>query len=455
MEIGDETIALDIDDIGQSGNTLIISAGNLTLNDVAIQSDANGRNPAGNVTINSSGQITFNDSRIDSNANRNGDAGRITVTTNQGLMIQGPSSGIFASTIAEGRGGDITLNAPQITLRDNAEIAATTSSKSTGAGRGGDIRINASQLTFANGGQISASTTGSGQGGNLTVQNSGPLRIQGAGSLTVEGPESTSGPSGNLTVIAPRVTLDNGVTLSASTASEQGGGNIIFEVDEVLSLRRNSFINAQATNPNGGRGANVVIDAGFVIAVPTENSDIIANAEGSSDGGNIFITSNRLLGFTKRDNPDTPALRTNISSDISASSQLGQPGEISITDLALDPNQGLIELPTLSLPPRIQRGCSAEAVGTSSFMVTGRGGLAPSPTDMLSRDRILADLGPGTNASGPPSNIAIHEPANESPAAIIEAQGFTKDSNGQVTFMAQAPDATPHGDWQPTVSCDG
>ena len=88
-------------------------------------------------------------------------------------------------------------------------------------------------------------------------------------------------------------------------------------------------------------------------------------------------------------------------------------------------------------------------------MVTGRGGLPPSPTDMLSRDRILADLGPETAASRPLTNTVLDELVNESPEAIIEAQGFIKDSNGQVTFMAEAPEATPHGDWQPTINCGG
>ncbi|NEQ48388.1 MAG: filamentous hemagglutinin N-terminal domain-containing protein [Leptolyngbya sp. SIOISBB] len=508
-------ITLNLENLGQSGNTFITSAGNLTLNNVEIQSDANGNQPAGGVTIRSPGQITFNNSRIDSNANVNstGAAGDIEITTDAGITIQGltrteENSGIFTRTEGARRGGRIILNTPQLTLAETAAIEATTStgarggtltfnapdaltiqgtgqirvdtagggpagglnvnaprmfidgielSASTrGAGQGGDVELNVAQLTFANEGRISASTTGEGDGGNLTIQNSAPLRIQGAGRLAVESQEANSGRSGTLKVIAPGVTLDDGITLSASTASQAGGGTIMFDVDGVLLLRRGSFINAEATNAMAGDAANIDVNAGFVIAVPGENSDIIANAIGGT-GGDIDITSNRTLGFTVQSGSFIPTeeLRGNRINEISASSEVGQSGEITITNLAPEPTQGLIELPTLAPTPPIQRGCSASAVGASSFTVTGRGGLPPSPEDILSRDRILADLGPEDAAQDSLNNTAVHEPAHDSPEPIVEAQGAIKDADGQVTFWAQGSDATPYGTWQQPLYCSG
>ena len=506
-------IILDLSNIGQSGNTEITSAGPLTLNDVDIQSDANSNQPAGNVTITSPGQITFNRSRINSNANNEGRAGEINITTKEGITIQGltdteENSGIFARTTAIGKGGNIILNTPRLTLADNAAIEATTSTgaeggeitfnapnaltiqgtgrilvdatdeappeslagdlnvnapsvfidgvelsaSTSGEGRGGDVELNIAQLTFANGGQISASTTASGRSGSLTIQNSDPLRIQGDGQLTVAAEEGATGAAGTLKVIAPSVILDDGVTLSASTDSEQGGAVMDFDVDGVLLLRRNSFINAQATSEMGGDAANIEINAGFVIAVPDENSDIIANAVGGN-GGNIDITTNQLLGFTvQSDFIPTADLRNNTSNDISASSQFGQAGLITITD-PFDPTRGLIELPTLSPTPPIQRGCSASTVGASRFTVTGRGGLPPSPEDILNRDRTLADLGPETIASSPPTDTVIHPPANESPEPLVEAQGLIKDADGWVTFVAEASEAIPPGDWRRPLQC--
>ena len=504
-------IPVNLRDIGQSGNTFVSSAGDLNLDNVRIQSDANGSQPAGGIIIKSPGQITLNNSQINSNANNsNGNAGNIEITAGEGITIQGltsagEKSGIFARTISNGQGGSITLNTSQLTLADTAAIEATTSTKArggtltfnapnaltiqgmgqvrvdttskgragdlivnapsvfidgtelsastNGAGQGGNVALNLSQLTFANDGQISASTSGKGSGGSLTLQNSVPLRIEGAGRLAVEGQGATSGPSGELKVIAPSVILDNWVTLSASTESQQGGGNVIFEVDDALLLRRNSFINAEATNAIGGSAGSIDIDAGFVIAVPSENSDIIANAVGGT-GGIIDITTNRLLGFTEQNVPTTEQLRANFSSDISASSQFGQQGEITINTLELDPNQGLLELPTLSPPPQIQRGCSVGTVGTSSFIVTGRGGLPPRPTDILSRDRLLTDLGPETSETV--GKISVNESSADFPEPILEAQGLVKGPDGRTFFVAQTPNASsPQGTWQPSVECSG
>ncbi|MEO1445869.1 MAG: hypothetical protein AAFV46_06465, partial [Cyanobacteria bacterium J06635_11] len=100
--------------------------------------------------------------------------------------------------------------------------------------------------------------------------------------------------------------------------------------------------------------------------------------------------------------------------------------------------QGLLELPTLSPTPPIQRGCSADAVGTSSFTVTGQGGLPSNPTDILSRDRILTDLGPSSSISSNSETNPVDSPEPNSPEPIVEAQGLVKASNGRTFFIAQA-----------------
>ena len=190
-----------------------------------------------------------------------------------------------------------------------------------------------------------------------------------------------------------------------------------------------------------------------MVAVPDENSDIIANAVGGN-GGRINITTNQLLGFTEQSGLDTEQLRANTSSDISASSEFGQQGEISISDPALDPNQGLVELPILTPTPPIQRGCSAAALGDSRFTVSGRGGVPPSPTDILNRDLPLDDLGPET--TGAVSQVSVApEPAPDAPEPIVEAQGMVVGANGRVYFMAQLPDGAGQGDWGRGVECSG
>ncbi|NEQ42046.1 MAG: filamentous hemagglutinin N-terminal domain-containing protein [Leptolyngbya sp. SIOISBB] len=424
--LGGQTIPLNTAGFGPSGNVFVTSAGNLTFNSVEIQANANGNTPAGDINIDSPGQVTFNNSRIDSNTNSTGTAGNISITTGTGITLHGNSS-IFARTARDGQGGDIQLNTPS--------------------------------LTFANGGEISASTFGQGNGGSLTIQSNGSLLIQGDGRLTVEAQGVSSGRAGVLNVQASSLELNDNIELFASSESSRGGGDVEITVDNLFLMRGGSFINAESTNPNAGNGGNIFIDTsdGFLIAIPGQNSDIVANAVGG-DGGRVEISALDILGFTEQDGLTTAELRDNSTNDLSASSQDGVQGTISLNTLDLEPDQGLIELPSLSPSPPIQRGCSTEVVGTSSFTVTGRGGLPPSPTDILSRDRILTDLGPESGASGASTQTAIDESAaivDESPAYVVEAQGFIKDNNGQITFLAQVPEVTGHVSGQPLVQCSG
>lgn len=90
-------------------------------------------------------------------------------------------------------------------------------------------------------------------------------------------------------------------------------------------------------------------------------------------------------------------IETNGISDISASSDVGQDGEVAIETLSIDPSQGLVALPTTLVDPSrlIAQGCSSGnsslAKGQSEFVITGRGGLPPSPDGTLKSGAILPE----------------------------------------------------------------
>ncbi|MCC5612825.1 hypothetical protein LC612_40615, partial [Nostoc sp. CHAB 5834] len=135
-------------------------------------------------------------------------------------------------------------------LRDRAELSASTS----GLGNAGTIKVNTAQVNIS--------------GSNSNI-NSG---------LFVNS-QSTMGTAGDITVTSPRVTLDNSGTLNAESSSGNGG-NISLQTD-LLLLRRGAQISTTAgTAQAGGVGGNINIDvpSGFIVAVPSENSDITANA---------------------------------------------------------------------------------------------------------------------------------------------------------------------------------
>jgi large exoprotein involved in heme utilization and adhesion len=279
-------------------------------------------------------------------------------------------------------------------------------------------------------------------GGTITVTGADVVRLTEGGRIAVEA-RNVLGAAGNLFIIADRVDLDNG-ELSATTQASASGesANISLQNLDLLLLRNGSLVVAEAFNQ--ADGGNIDIDADIILAVPTENSDIIANAlEGN--GGRITLTGERILGLTPRSGLTTEELRNNISSDVSASSRSGQQGEVVVENLGVDPSQGVTELPVLSSAPDVQQDCLAvNESGTSSFVVTGRGGLPTSPTDLLNPDVSLVDLGPGSS-EGVSSNHGGDETADRVPDQGLEAQGWIRDTDGQIYFVSERPDMGNRG----------
>jgi filamentous hemagglutinin family protein len=402
----------------------------------------------GNIEITTTELTLLNGSEMTAATSSTGDGGNFTLSSpTRTLTIRGNGS-INVNTENVGRAGTLALtNFSDVTI-DGVRLSASTS----GAGAGGDVTLQTSRLTFENGGAIAASTAGPGNGGNLTVTGNSPLTLQGNGRLTVASLGANSGQAGNLTVRASDLLrLRNGVELSVTSESSQGGGNINIDVDNgSLVMSSGSFVNATSTNPNAGDGGNVTItlNEGFLIGAPGGNTDIIANAVGGN-GGNINISALRLFGFSLQDEPNVSRLRGNNTNDISASSQVGLPGSIALDTLALDPSQGLTELP-LNLEDRadqIAPGCGlGNGDDGSEFVVTGRGGLPLSASDPLNADGVTVPWVVG--AADESISAASVEPLDmATPTGLVEAQGVALDAAGQPYLLAPQTAALPpaHG----------
>ncbi|WP_448169483.1 beta strand repeat-containing protein [Leptolyngbya iicbica] len=456
-----------------------IPSGDITINTPSITLQNGGEisaetlrdGPAGDITLQpfGSGQTldiqlgdrsTISSSTLPSRAGTDGslvtgNSGRISLSAPAALNLSGPGS-IQVETNTAGDAGAIALTAPQITL-NGIEVSASTEFPegltaaqqaaliaNRTAGRGGDIDIRTSLLTLNNGSQIRAATASTATGGNLTVTGNSPLTIGGDGRLTVEATGANSGQAGNLNVRASELLrLRDGIELSANSESRQGGGNINIDVaNGSLVMRGGSYINATSSNPNAGDGGNVTLTLsdGFLIALPGQNNDIIANAV-RGRGGNINISALRLFGFTLQDDANVSRLRGNNTNDISASSEIGLPGDIAIDTLALDPSQGLTELP-LNLEDRADQVTPGCGLGNtddgSEFVVTGRGGLPPGASDPLMANGVSV---PWVTATEGESTIAI-APTNSpvTNAVLIEAQGVALDAAGQPYLAATAED---------------
>jgi large exoprotein involved in heme utilization and adhesion len=172
----------------------------------------------------------------------------------------------------------------------------------------------------------------------------------------------------------------------------------------------------------------------LIVAVPTENSNISANAF-SGSGGAVNIQTKGLFGIAAR--PKLTPL-----SDITASSDQGVQGTIAITQPDVQPEQGLLELPgdILDASNQIGQSCPSARNNRSvgQFIVTGRGSLPISPLDPLADNPNLPALAELTQTDRPIANArsaAIAQMPTAEP--IVEAQGWQKTGDGKVILIAQ------------------
>jgi large exoprotein involved in heme utilization and adhesion len=390
--------------------------GKLTIN-ASDSIQLSGASPLANLTVRRSGIF------VSAEPGAIRDAGELNITTGQLTVKNGAE--ISANNFGSGKGGTATLNVRKLMIRDGGEVRA----RAFDRGSGGNLIVNAAESvdvvgtgtigseTFPS--ALSTSASASGRAGNLTITTD-QLNVSDGAEVTVS--SQGSGQAGDLEVMAGSVKLDRGKLIGQTASAD--GGNITLNLRELLLLRRNSQISTSAGLAGaGGDGGDININTKFLIAVPEENSDITANAfEGS--GGFIRIAAQGVFGIERRKHL-TPL------SDITAFSQQNPElnGVVEINTPEVEPNRGLVELPTQPVNVEVAQGCQVGSKQASlEFFNTGRGGIAPNPYEPLSSSNLWEDVPPSTNAS-------IATP----PDQIVEAQGWLLDEKGEVILVAEMP----------------
>jgi large exoprotein involved in heme utilization and adhesion len=280
----------------------------------------------------------------------------------------------------------------------------------------------------------------SGFSGNVTINTQ---RLSVTDGATVEVSNEGVGNAGTLKINANSIFLDTRGALTAATAFGEGG-NIDLNVRDVLLLRNNSLITASAAGT--GNGGNIRINTSSLVAVKNENSDIRANSV-NARGGNVTINADGIFGIQFRPQ-DTP------SSDITATgASSAQSGTVQLNIEQLDPSSGLVELPTTVVDPSrlIATGCPANE--GNSFVITGRGGLPPTPEQELDDDAEWQDRRRLTVAQRPqnsssqnplPASASRSRSQRSSPTVLVEATGWRISPTGEVMLVADTSEPTLH-----------
>ena len=317
-------------------------------------------------------------------------------------------------------------------------------------GRGGDLSITTGELVVRDGAYIA---TGS--------FNSNPNALG----------------AGNLTSSARSATLQDQGNIVANTNSGVGG-NLNLTAQDYLLLRRNSQISTTAgIAGQGGDGGNIRLSANFILSVLTENNDITANAF-TGDGGAVDIFTRGITGIL-------PQPQLTPQSDITATSERGNSGTITITTPpSANPTQGVTALPAAPVDASrlIAQHCAASsaiATDRSAFVVTGRGGLPPSPTHGFDQPSIRATWAEEAPAGivNAPANVptldtaslaappTLNAPDSRTPRLTLqkpsgatlspalglmqEARGWQQTATGEVVLLANLPEPEISHDIQP------
>jgi large exoprotein involved in heme utilization and adhesion len=272
--------------------------------------------------------------------------------------------------------------------------------------------------------------------------------VQDGAAVSVSG--EGRGAGGNLTADADQILLNRG-RLEATTRAGQGA-KISLDNANLVLMQNQSTISAEALNNATGGNVDLQAPDGFLVAGANQNNDIVATAD-AGRGGNIIVNTRGLIGLEER--LSRPA---NFTNDIDASSKNpATQGTVTITQPNLDPSQGLVELPSTVIDASnlIARTCPtggtvASVNRLSEFVITGRGGLPPSPSDSrddealtgwaeLEQEQITGEqTGSQTTAVQP---TAVQ--STEADRAIVEAQSWQRDQQGVVWLIGQMPSVTP------------
>jgi large exoprotein involved in heme utilization and adhesion len=228
-----------------------------------------------------------------------------------------------------------------------------------------------------------------------------------------------AGQAGNINITAPRIQLDHRARIDAQSATVNGG-NIDIQAADRLLLRNRSQISASADT--GGNGGNLNINAGFLIAIPKENSDISANALRGSGGRVTISTADGILGIESRSEA------TELS-DITASSGVGFSGTVTLASPDISNLQNnLTQLPQTAIDTNtlVSNSCIARDRQNGTFYIIGRSGFPTNPGELSTYS---------TGTVQPVNPVSAWKQGGE----IVEPQGVYRLADGQLVMSRACP----------------
>ena len=401
-------------------------------------------------------------------------SGGIDVLTRRLIATDGGNIASVTGGIGgTGTGGDVLVNASESIELIGVTPGILTPSQITagtgGAGDAGSVTINTQQLTLQDGGRVDASTVASGDAGSVTINASEFVEVRGTvpGSLNpslvissanildpvlqvlLQLPSAPSGDAGDLTINTSRLTIADGGRVTVSNDGIGDAGTLRVNTDEIF-LSNQSRLSASTIS---GQGGNIMVQTDSLLA--RQNSAISAEAGGTGMGGNISIvgsspadlvvlfdnsdiTANAFMGQGGSINIETRGLFPCMTCDISASSELGVDGVISLVSPETDSTREGINLLEQIIDPEaiVVQACSSnQGLAFSEFMITGRGGLPPRPNTPLTSEALISFEQPAV--SEPQSSRLKRIDEQQTSQLPPPARGLFVNDQGRMVLTAQ------------------
>ena len=322
---------------GNSGSITIKAAG-----DISIGSGLNLTNS------NSFGAVNASVNTRTDRANA-GNSGSVQLTSTNGNI--GVNGGIFTNSTSEragnaGNSGNITLQALQgsVNVIPNAAGAIITRTDSRPitdsrgrviaigmTGNAGSIQIDAGAINIqgrpsSSDRAVAAESTRNGLSGNIIFNSQTPLNLT---ELRI-GTDAGDGGSGNVTIQAPSLILNN-TQITTTTRGESPAGEIKIATSGSVVLTNNSSIKSSSLYGGSGTGGNIQIAASNLTI--EQQSSLEATSDGSGKAGNILIdaTGGKVLLDNGR-----------ISSVVESTDAENTAGDVTINAAAIELRNGSI-----------------------------------------------------------------------------------------------------------------
>ena len=350
--------------------------------------DATGN--AGNIFIEAKELNLLNKGLINSETTGPGMGGNITMVTDR-TTISGDARILAVSAVSPnaGEAGNISISVRDTFDNDNGIV-----SSAAGAGAGGDVSIEANRIYLRNEAFVSARNVETGTAGSVRLYAGSRIHSDHS-TITVT---AEQGEGGNINISAPEVLLTNGAVVSAETSGNGNAGKINVTARDLFWMDK-SMVNTEAKQADGG---NIKINSAYMVNL--WDSVITSSVGGGPDtlGGNINIdpkyvtlsnskiAANAFEGKGGNIRIVTDVFMSDLDSVVEASSEKGIDGVVEIDALQKVVAQSVKPLPEnfRSAVALLREPCIARLTAGkySSFVISGRdampiqpGGLLPSP----------------------------------------------------------------------------